>query len=90
MPPGAQDSFRVVKHSSPKHVKTPIEKPLTQVGTWSAQLRSFVTIFNHMTNDFSKEELFIAKVEEVRIKTQMNHTHVKLEKYKGEFVDIPL
>ena len=43
-----------------------------------------------MTNDFSKEELFIAKVEEVRIKTQMNHTHVKLEKYKGEFVDIPL
>ena len=53
----------------------------------SAQSRSFVAITNHLTNDFSKEELFVAKAEEKCTKTQANIARIESEKRKGDFVE---
>ena len=85
--PGAQDSSRVVRGSLPINVKNPIEKPLTKAEMLSVQSRSFVAITNHLTNDFSKEELLIAKAEERRTKAQANLARIESEKLKGEFVE---
>ena len=85
--PGVQDSSRGARGSLPINVKTPIEKPLTKAEMLSAQSRSFVAITNHLTNDFSKEELLIAKTEEMRTKAQTNLARIKSEKLKGEFVE---
>ena len=37
---------------------------------------------NHLTNDFSKEELFVAKSNEKCTKTPTNIVHIESEKYK--------
>jgi hypothetical protein len=86
--PGVQNSCRVMRGSCFKDVKTPIENislRLTQV--LSAQSRNFVAITNHLTNNFSKVELFIAKAEERHIKAQANLARIELEKRKGKFVE---
>ena len=85
--PSAQDSSKGVRGSFPKDVKTPIQKPLTKAEMLSAQSRSFVAITNHLTNDFSKEELFVAKAEEKCTKTQANIARIESEKRKGDFVE---
>ena len=53
----AQDFSRGMRDSSPKNVKTPIDKPLTKAKMLSAQSMSFVVITNYLTNDFSKGEI---------------------------------
>ena len=87
MLPGVEDSSRGVGGSLPINVETPIKKPLTKTEMLSAQSRSFVAITNHLTNDFSKKKLLIAKAEEMRTKAQTNLARVELEKLKGEFVE---
>ena len=85
--PSAQDSSKGVRGSFPRDVKTPIEKPLTKAEMLSAQSRSFVAITNHLMHDFSKEELFVTKVEERRTKAQANLARIESEKRKGDFVE---
>ena len=87
MLPGVEDSSRGVGGSLPINIETPIKKPLTKMEMLSAQSRSFVAITNHLTNDFSKKKLLIAKAEEMRTKAQTNLARVELEKLKGEFVE---
>jgi hypothetical protein len=60
---------------------------LTKAEMLSAQSRNFVAITIHLTNNFSKEELFIAKAEERRINAQANLARIKSEKRKGQFVE---
>lgn len=64
-------------------MKTP--KPLTKVEMLSTQVRSFVAITNHLTNDVSKEDLFIA--EQRPTNAQANFGHIESENRRGEFID---
>ena len=55
MSPSAHDSSKSVGNSSPKDVKTPIEKPLAKAKMLSASSKSVVAITGYLTNDISKK-----------------------------------
>lgn len=86
MSPNAHDSSRSVRNSSPMGIKTPIEKPLAKAKMLSASSKSVVAITGYLTNDFSKKELFVVKVEERHTKTKTNIALIMSKKYGKKFV----
>ena len=61
MSPDIQASSKGMKNSLSKDIKTPIKKCLTMTEMLSVQSRNFVAITNHLTNDFNKKILLVAK-----------------------------
>lgn len=86
MSPNAHDSSRSVRNPSPMGIKTPIEKPFAKAKMLSASSKSVVAITGYLTNDFSKKELFVVKVEERHTRTKTNTALIMSKKYGKKIV----